>query len=95
MSFEGIGGVIKRNAAQKPNKRLHSEAHVLADEISSYFNERKKFAMYLGVIKRLGVPKARAIFASIKSEGGNVNNPRKFFMWLSREPGQDPPNVVT
>jgi hypothetical protein len=83
--MEGISGIIKRNAAIPPNKRLHSEAHVLADEMVQYFSERKKFGMYLGVIKRLGVARTRAIFASIKDQAATVENPRKLFMWLTRK----------
>ena len=85
MAMEGIGGVIKKKAEAKPNTRIHSEAHALADEISTHFNERKRFAMYLGVIKRLGVPQARALFAEIKSEG-NAQNPRKLCRWLAKKP---------
>jgi len=44
------------------------------------------FAMYLGVINRLGVAKARAIFAEVKSQPGEVQNPRKLFMWLAKNP---------
>ena len=70
---------------------LHSEAHVLADEISTHFSERKKFAQYLAVIRRMGVPQARTLFSSIKSGDANVDNPRKFFMWSSkREPAAKP-----
>lgn len=83
--MEGLGDILKKRA-QPTNKRLHSEMHVLADEMSAYFNERKKFGMYLGVIKRLGVAKARSIFAEIKSEAANVQTPRKLFMWLAKNP---------
>lgn len=82
--MEGVGDVIRRKLARGANRRLHSEAHVLADEISSFFNERKRFAMYLGIIKRLGVPLARAIFAQVRSDSGAVDNPRKLFMWLAK-----------
>jgi hypothetical protein len=85
MAMEGIGGVIRKKAEAKPNTRIHSEAHALADEISTHFNERRRFAMYLGVINRIGVAQARALFAEIKSEG-NAQNPRKLFMWLARKP---------
>jgi len=87
--MEGIGGVIRKRPVAKENRRLHSEAHVLADEISAYFNERKMFGMYLGVISRLGVPKARAIFAEVKAEAGTVQNPRKLFMWLAKNPKKE------
>lgn len=87
--MEGLGDLIRRKKASAPaNVRLHSEAHVLADEMSAYFNERKRFAMYLGVIKRLGVAKARSIFASIKAEG-QAASPRKLFMWMARNPEKD------
>jgi hypothetical protein len=89
--MEGIGDVIRKKAGARANRRLHSEAHVLADEISAHFGEPKRFAMYLGVIKRLGVARARAIFARVKSEAAGVQNPRKLFMWLSRNPGEDSP----
>lgn len=84
--MEGISGILKKRAATPANKRLHSEVHVLADEISSYFNERKLFGMYLGIIKRLGVSKTRALFSQIKDERANVDNPRKLFMWLAKNP---------
>ena len=83
--MEGIGGVIRKKAEAKPNVRLHSDAHALADEICAAFNERKAFAMYLGVIKRIGVARARAIFSDVKSDA-NVRNPRKMFMWLAKKP---------
>lgn len=86
--MEGIGGVIRKKAGSKPNARIHSEAHALADEIAAAFDERKAFAMYLGVIKRVGVARARAIFAEVKSDA-SVRNPRKMFMWLARNPGKE------
>jgi|GEM_PF-2088884 len=70
---------------------MHSEAHVLAAEISSHFAERKKFALYLAVIRRMGVPQARTLFSSIKSGDANVANPRKFFMWSSQRESKPAP----
>ncbi len=63
---------------------MHSDAHVLAADISSHFGERRKFALYLAVILRMGVPAARTLFAEIKSGEANVANPRKFFLWSSK-----------
>ncbi|HTM68736.1 MAG TPA: hypothetical protein VL426_05555 [Candidatus Binatia bacterium] len=70
----------KRSAKPKPNKHLHSPAHVLADEITAAFGERKLFARYLGVILRTGEPKARAIFRTIQQDG--AKEPGKLFMFL-------------
>jgi hypothetical protein len=81
--MDGLGDLIaKRARAAKPNVKLHSPAHVLADEISSAFGERKRFAMYLGVINRVGVDEGRRIFRSLQQEGkGDL---RKLFMYLCR-----------
>lgn len=68
----------------RPKERfMHSDAHVLAAEVSAHFGERKRFAAYLAVIRRMGVPQARTLFSSIKSGDANAANPRKFFMWSS------------
>jgi hypothetical protein len=73
----------KRLPQQKPNTKLHSAVHALADEISTAFGERKRFAMYLGVINRVGPDKARSIFRKLQLEGtGNLG---KLFMFLCRK----------
>lgn len=80
--MDDIKQLIKSKLSAAPNKRLHSEIHALADEISTFFGERKKFAMYLGVIKRVGATRALTIFSEVK--GGNANDPRKLFFWKCR-----------
>lgn len=74
------------------DKHLHSAAHVLADEISTAFGERKRFAMYLGVINRVGVENARRIYRQLQQEAkGDLG---KLFMYRCRkepsEPKQEP-----
>lgn len=69
--------------SMKPNRHLHSPAHVLADEVTTAFGEKKLFARYLGVILRVGEPEARAIFRTIRQDG--ANEPGKLFMFLCRK----------
>ena len=83
-----LPGMESREARKE--RYMHSEAHVLAAEISAYFAERKKFALYLAVIRRMGVPQARTLFAEIKSGDANVAVPRKFFMWSTRRAPKEP-----
>lgn len=40
-----LGDILKI----KPNKKLHSQAHVLADDLSKMMAEPKRFAAYLGI----------------------------------------------
>lgn len=70
---------ILKNRTIKKNKNIHSDAHYWADVISTAFGERKKFALYLGIIKRIGVKEAQQIFSEIKQS--NARNPAKLFLW--------------
>jgi len=67
----------------KPVRGIHSEIHALAKDISEYCREPKKFALYLGIIKRIGKNRAYQIFSEIK-QSKNIKSPAKLFMFLSR-----------
>ncbi len=69
----------------KPLKGIHSEMHLLAKDISEYCREPKKFAMYLGVIKRIGLHHAYKIFSEIKQQELKAKHPGKLFMFKSKE----------
>ncbi len=85
MALQGIAKIIKAKLPEK-NKNIHSEAHYLADEISTYFNERKKFAMYLGAIKRIGLLEAKQIFSEVKQ--ADCRNKIQLFFWKTKKKNQ-------
>lgn len=76
--MDGIKDLLTK-PAKSANKNIHSEVHYWADVISSAFGERKKFAMYLGTIKHIGVPAARQIFSEINDS--KPATPAKLFFW--------------
>ena len=76
--MEGIKNIIKHRANVR-NKNIHSEAHYWADIISSAFGERKRFAMYLGIIQRIGIKNAQKNFTEIHQSA--AKNPGKLFVW--------------
>lgn len=80
--MEGIKKILKQRKAAR-NKNIHSEAHYWADVISREFHERKRFAMYLGVIKRIGIKEAKKIFAEIKQS--DARSPGKLFLWKASQ----------
>ena len=86
--MEGLKNILKKRTGAK-NKNIHSEAHYWADVISSAFGERKRFAMYLGVIKRIGIKEAQKIFAEVKQS--NANNPGKLFVWKAGRKNTEKP----
>jgi len=73
---------VKKSATRA--KKIHSEIHDLADEVSLYFGEKKKFGLWLGVIKRVGVARGREFFSQVKqSHALTIQDQAKLFMWLS------------
>ena len=66
----------------KPVRGIHSEIHALAKDISEYCGEPEKFALYLGIIKRIGKDKAYQIFSEIK-QSKDVESKAKMFMYMS------------
>ncbi|MFA6603522.1 MAG: hypothetical protein WCT10_01615 [Patescibacteria group bacterium] len=81
--MEGIKQTLEARLKQKANTNIHSDIHALTDEVSSYFGERKKFGMYLGVIKRVGAARARVIFSEVRDS--NAKDPAKLFFWKCRK----------
>lgn len=67
----------------KPIRGIHSDIHALAKDISEYCNEPKKFALYLGIIKRIGKNRAFQIFSEIK-QSKKIETPGKLFVYLSK-----------
>jgi hypothetical protein len=68
----------------EPIRGMHSVIHALAKDISEYCKEPKKFALYLGIIKRIGQDKAYQIFSEIK-QSKTIKSRAKIFMYLSKD----------
>ncbi len=80
--MENISKVLKKKVQPKQNKNIYSDIHYWTDVISSAFGEKKKFAMYLGIIKRIGVEEAKRIFAEIQDS--KAKSPGKLFVWMAK-----------
>lgn len=79
----GTGELQKIQFFKKnPEKGIHSEIHALAKEISEFCGEPKKFGMYLGIIKNIGLPRAYKIFSEMR-QSKEVKTPGKLFLYLS------------
>ena len=74
---------LKKHYSLKQKKNLHSERHLLAEELSQYFGEPKKFAMYLGIIKKIGIRTTHRILSEIKQS--NAKKPVKLFMYQVKQ----------
>ena len=82
--MERIKGNIDRFKNKERNTHMHSEMHVLVDEMRNYFDEKSKkgkgsFGFYLGFIKRLTIPVARRLFAEVKETGCQGDG--RLFWW--------------
>lgn len=79
---------------KKPTKGIHSEMHALAKEISEFCGEPRKFGMYLGVIKNIGLSRAYQVFAELK-QAKVIETPGKLFLYLSAYKLTIKPKIVT
>ncbi len=77
-----INKELAKIKSRKPERGIHGPMHALAKEISEYAGEPKKFAMYLGIIKNIGLRKAYRIFSKIK-QSKNIKTPGKLFVYES------------
>lgn len=82
--FTKITKELEKIKERKPERGIYGPMHALAKEISEYFGEPKKFGMYLGIIKNIGLRHAYQIFSKIK-QSENVKTPGKLFVYLSSE----------
>ncbi len=72
----------------KKKKNLHSDKHLLIDEVRKTFGDTAKkgigsFGFYLGLLKGVSVSVIRRIFREIME--GNAKSPRKLFTWKIKE----------
>lgn len=71
----------------KKDPKLHSANHVLADELSQKFNDRKHFGLYLKLAVTIPHPVLRKIAGEIL-ENPKVETPGKLFSYLVKKYNQ-------
>lgn len=67
---------------KKPDKHLHSDLHLITNEVWEYCGKDKPFAFYLGLIKRIGTDRARYILGNLKDRTKPATHPGKMFAWM-------------
>lgn len=77
----------KNQAKPKPSKYLHSPAHLLADELSVKFNDKKHFGFYLKIATLYDHAFLRKLCGEIL-ENKNVQTPGKLFAYLIKKHNQ-------
>ncbi len=75
-----------KNATKNKRRYLHSENHVLADELSKALNDAKHFGFYLKVAQTYNHSTLRKLCAEIL-ESKNVVTPGKLFAFLLKKLG--------
>ncbi|HVY68180.1 MAG TPA: hypothetical protein VHA30_04785 [Patescibacteria group bacterium] len=90
--MEPLGKIAKfdRRAAGKPkaDSHLHSPAHLLADELSVKLNDRRHFALYLGLGKKFDHNFLRKVLGEVL-ESPSVKSPGKLFAFLVKKHSQE------
>ncbi len=84
-----VSGVPKKEKV-KVNKYLHSPDHLLADELSNRFNDKKHFGFYLKMATTYNHGFLRKLMGEIL-ENKNVQTPGKLFAYLIKKHNQKLP----
>ncbi len=79
---------IHRKKIVKPDSHLHSPAHLLADELSVKLNDRKHFALYLGMAKKHDHQFLRKILGEVL-ESGTAKTPGRLFSYLVKKANEE------
>ncbi len=69
---------------KKPDKNLHSDLHLVTNEVWEFCGKDKPFGFYLGMIKRIGTNRARYILGNLKDRLTPAKEPGKMFVWMVR-----------
>jgi hypothetical protein len=88
MEMETLKQSLSKIKVKAGNFRLHSDLHLLVDEVRVQFGETAKkgpgsFSFYLGFFKRIGVKRVREILAEIKES--KIDQPAKLFWWKIKQ----------
>ncbi|MDE2311776.1 MAG: hypothetical protein KGJ93_01640 [Patescibacteria group bacterium] len=87
-SMESIGKIGRVSSARlKKNTHLHSPAHLLADELSEKFNDKKHFGFYLKMATLYDQQWLRGLAGQVL-ESKNVSSPGKLFAFLVKKHNQ-------
>ncbi|OGB73464.1 hypothetical protein A3K24_01215 [candidate division Kazan bacterium RIFCSPHIGHO2_01_FULL_44_14] len=86
--MEDLKTTLKQVQPKTRNPHLHSELHMLVDEVRRRFGETAQkgpgsFSFYLGFFKRLGTQKIRQILGEINES--NVSDPKRLFWWKIKQ----------
>lgn len=96
--MEAIGNIdkFKQKNTQKPqaDSHLHSPAHSLAEELCQKLNDRKHFAMYLGMATRMDHQFLRKTLGEVL-ESPSVKSPGRLFSFLVKKNNPTAPRAAT
>lgn len=82
--MEDLSKSLKKIKIQKRNPHLHSDVHMLVDEVRNRFGEtatkgKGSFAFYLGFFNRIGADRVRRILGEMEESG--ARDEKKLFWW--------------
>ena len=90
--MESLGKItknlLKTSAKPKADTHLHSPAHLLADELSVKLNDRKHFALYLGMATKHDHQFLRKILGEVL-ESKTVKTPGRLFAFLVKKRNEE------
>lgn len=73
-----------RFKAIKPKKNMHSDIHVVTEEVWLYCGKDKPFGFYLRWVSKIGAERSRYILGNLKDRATPAHTPGKLFIWMAK-----------
>jgi hypothetical protein len=73
--------LTQRSTSQK--KGIHSYEHEIALETAEYVGEPHKFALWLGIVKRVGTPKMVGLLRMMRER--NITSAKYLMAWVKKK----------
>ena len=82
--MKDISSILKSQTFQNKKKHTHSIYQIYADKLASYFNDKKNFKLYIGLIFNNDWKVLQEAFDFVK-DTPSAKNPKALFLWKIKQ----------
>lgn len=82
--MKDISTILKGQSLKNKRKHTHSVYQIYAEKLASYFDDRKNFKLYIGLIFKNDWEVLQEAFDYVK-DSQKANNPKALFLWKIKQ----------
>lgn len=82
--MKDISSILKSQTFENKRKRTHSVYQIYADKLATYFDDKKNFKLYIGLIFNNEWQVLQEAFDFVK-DTPKAKNPKALFLWKIKQ----------